>query len=113
MTAQQVALDDLAPHAYLVYTGEQAAPRVPALAETLRDALPALRLRVHAGGGSFKAQFKKADRSGARLALVFGDEEAAEDCLQIKPLTDARPQQRVALAEAARHIHALLADAPH
>ncbi|MES1954921.1 histidine--tRNA ligase [Salinisphaera hydrothermalis] len=111
MEAQGVALDDLAPQAYLVHTGDTASARVPALAERLRDALPELRLRVHAGGGSFKSQFKKADKSGARLALVFGDDEAADDTLQIKPLTDDREQERVGLSEAPARIAALLADA--
>ncbi len=111
MEAQGVPLDDLAPQAYLVHTGEAASARVPALAERLRDALPELRLRVHAGGGSFKSQFKKADKSGARLALVFGDDEAAGDTLQIKPLTDDREQETVGLAEAPARIAALLADA--
>ena len=78
------------------------------LAESLRDALPWLRLRVHAGGGSFKSQFKKADRSGARLALVFADDEAADDTIQIKPLAEAREQERVALAEAGERIAAML-----
>ncbi|AWN17729.1 histidine--tRNA ligase [Salinisphaera sp. LB1] len=111
MEAQGVALDDVAPQAYLVHTGDAASARVPALAERLRDALPGLRLRVHAGGGSFKSQFKKADKSGARLALVFGDDEAANDTLQIKPLTDDREQETVGLAEAPARIAALLADA--
>ena len=109
MAAQQVPLVDCAPQAYLVHEDGPAGARVARLAEGLRDALPDLRLRVHAGGGSFKSQFKKADRSGARLALVFGEDEAAEDALQIKPLVDSRPQERVAIAEAPARIAALLA----
>ncbi len=100
MQAQNVALDDLAPQVYLVHAGEAAAARVPALAEKLRDALPGLRLMTHAGSGGFKSQFKRADRSGARLALVFGDDEAAADVVQIKPLADNSAQERVALAQA-------------
>ena len=109
MAAQQVPLVDCAPQAYLVHEDGPAGARVARLAEGLRDALPDLRLRVHAGGGSFKSQFKKADRSGARLAVVFGEDEAAEDALQIKPLVDSRPQERVAIAEAPARIAALLA----
>lgn len=109
MAAQQVPLVDCTPQAYLVHEDGPAGPRVARLAEGLRDALPDLRLRVHAGGGSFKSQFKKADRSGARLALVFGEDEAAEGTLQIKPLVDSRPQERVAIAEAPARIAALLA----
>lgn len=108
MQTQNAALADLAPQVYLVYKGDAAQARVAVLAEALRDALPELRLRVNAGGGSLKSQFKRADKSGARLALVFGDDEAAADEIQIKPLTDRRPQEQVALDEAADRIAALL-----
>ncbi len=107
MQAQNVALDELAPQVYLVHAGE-AAVRVPALAETLRDALPGLRLMTHAGGGGFKSQFKRADRSGARLALIFGDDAAAAEVIQIKPLADDRAQERVALADAPARIADML-----
>lgn len=108
MEAQDVALVDLAPQVYLVHMGDRAPAAVPAVAERLRDRLPGLRLRVHAGGGGFKAQFKKADKSGARLALVFGDEEAADGTIQIKPLMDDQAQERVALADAPARIAGLL-----
>lgn len=108
MEAQGVALVDLAPQVYLVHMGDQASAAVPALAERLRDSLPDLRLRVHAGGGSFKSQFKKADKSGASLALVFGDDEVAADTIQIKPLMDDQAQERVALADAPGRIAGLL-----
>jgi histidyl-tRNA synthetase len=48
--------------------------------------VPGLRLLAHCGGGSFKSQFKKADKSGARLALILGDEELAQGTLGCKPL---------------------------
>ena len=108
MLDQNVPLDDLKPQVYLIHTGDTTGARVPALAEALRDALPDLRLRVHAGGGSMKSQFKRADKSGATLALIFGDDEAAADEIQIKPLTDAREQERVAIDAAAARIEALL-----
>ncbi|MES1934126.1 Histidine--tRNA ligase [Salinisphaera shabanensis T35B1] len=108
MLDQNVPLDDLKPQVYLIHTGDTTGARVPALAEALRDALPDLRLRVHAGGGSMKSQFKRADKSGATLALIFGDDEAAADEIQIKPLTDAREQERVAIEAAAGRIAALL-----
>ncbi|MES1947126.1 Histidine--tRNA ligase [Salinisphaera sp. C84B14] len=109
MLDQNVPLDDLKPQVYLIHTGDSTSARVPALAEALRDALPELRLRVHAGGGSMKSQFKRADKSGAQLALIFGDDEAAADEIQIKPLTDAREQERVAIDAAAERIATLLA----
>src|SRR5699024_5021705 len=109
MQAQQVALVDVRPQAYLVHVGEAAAAKVFALAESLRDAVPGLRLQVNTGGGGFKAQFKRADRSGARLALVFADDEAASDTLQIKPMSGAGGQQPVTLAAAPQRLAALLA----
>jgi histidyl-tRNA synthetase len=77
---------DAAPDAYLVALGDAAAAAAPALAERLRDAVPGLRLLTHCGGGSFKSQFKKADKSGARLALILGDEELARGTVGCKPL---------------------------
>jgi len=74
------------PHAYLVAVGEQAAAEALHLAEQLRDRVPGLRLLCHSGGGSFKSQFKRADRSGAALALVLGDDELARGEIGLKPL---------------------------
>jgi histidyl-tRNA synthetase len=64
-------------------------------AEELRAALPDLRLQVNCGGGSFKSQFKRADRSGARFALVIGDDEAAQQQVVIKPLRSDAAQETV------------------
>jgi histidyl-tRNA synthetase len=74
------------PHAYLVMVGDSAQAHGWVLAEQLRDALPALRLIVHCGGGSFKNQLKRADKSGAHHALILGDEEAARSEISIKDL---------------------------
>ena len=60
------------------------------VAETLRDAGASVVL--HAGGGSFKSQMKKADASGARLALIVGDDEAAAGSVAIKPLREGGEQ---------------------
>jgi histidyl-tRNA synthetase len=65
-------------------------------AEQLRDALPRLRLLTHCGGGSFKNQFKKADKSGARFALVLGDDELAQQQIAIKYLRNEQPQVSIA-----------------
>jgi len=85
------------PDAYLVAVGERAQREALLLAEQLRDQLPALRLLCHCGGGSFKSQFKKADRSGARLALVLGDDELAQGRVGIKPLRHDGEQQHIAV----------------
>jgi histidyl-tRNA synthetase len=81
------------PHVYLVMDGEQGAARGMVLAEELRAALPGLRLQVNCGGGSFKSQFKRADRSGAVFALVIGDSEAAQQQVVLKPLRSDADQE--------------------
>ena len=63
------------------------------LAEELRDNIPGLRLQSHIGGGGFKAQFKRADRSGAGYALVIGDDEAEQQRVAVKPLRGEGEQQ--------------------
>ena len=78
---------------YLVTLGDVAARAGLRLAEQLRDALPSLRLVVHAGGGSFKSQFKKADRSGALYALVLGEDEVAAQQIGFKPLRSGEEQE--------------------
>lgn len=85
----------LAPHAYLVMLGEGTKPAGLALAEALRDAVPELRIVSHSGSGSFRSQFKRADRSGARLALVLGEDELAGDRVVVKRLREDLPQEEV------------------
>jgi histidyl-tRNA synthetase len=99
LTEAGLAAAPTAPDLYLIAVGPDLYQQGLALAERLRDALPALRLHSHCGGGSFKSQFKKADRSGARFALVLGSNELARGVAGIKPLRDEGEQQEVALAE--------------
>lgn len=82
-----------APHAYLV--SSEAAEHRLGLAESLRDAWPGIRLVTDLQGGSFKAQFKRADRSGAAVALVLGEGELAAGEVTIKDLRGEAPQQAV------------------
>jgi histidyl-tRNA synthetase len=96
---QQVSIPASYPHLYIVTVGEQAERHGLLLSEQLREALPSLRVMTHCGGGSFKSQFKKADRSGARFALVLGDEEVAKRQAGIKPLREQIEQQTVGFAE--------------
>ncbi len=100
LEAEQVPREQYRPHAYLVLVGEAAQQRGLLLAEALRDALPLLRLETHCGGGSFKSQFKKADKSGARLALVLGEDEVANGAIGIKFLREEAEQQVLKQAQA-------------
>ena len=81
------------PHAYLVMVGEPAQQQGLLLAERLRDACPALRLSVNCGGGNFKAQLKRADQSGASLALLLGDDELQRAEVGIKMLRVEQAQR--------------------
>jgi histidyl-tRNA synthetase len=74
------------PHAYLVPVGGKAQAAALALAESLRDGLDGLRLLTHCGEGSLKAAMKRADKSGAALALIIGDTELAAGQVLVKPL---------------------------
>ena len=83
------------PDLYLVAAGEGTLPAAFRLAERLRDERPGLRLEVNLGGGSFKAQMKRADKSGARLALLLGETELAEERIGLKPLRGDGEQESV------------------
>lgn len=76
------------PNAYLVMAGEEAELTGVSLAESLRDNHPSYRLMVNGGAGSFKAQLKRADNSGADYAFILGDNEVSENTITIKPLRE-------------------------
>jgi len=93
LEAVGVVLPASEPHVYMVLSGALAEQRGMVLADQLRSAMPGLRLQANCGGGSFKSQFKRADRSGAAYALVMGDDEAAQERVLLKPLRDRAEQQ--------------------
>jgi histidyl-tRNA synthetase len=97
------------PDVYLVTLGEASERAGLKLAERLRDALPALRLINHCGGGGFKSQLKKADKSQARFALILGEDELAQREIVVKPLRGGE-QFRIALVELEATLTGLLAD---
>ena len=96
------------PHVYLVMLGDEATHAGLLLAEQLRDALPTLRLRSNCGGGNFKSQFKKADKSGATLALVLGEDEMSQDVVGVKNLRADSPQQTLQQSELVAYLKLLL-----
>lgn len=85
------------PDAYLIIADAQLQADALALAERLRDALPALKLLSNLGSGSMRAQFKRADRSGAHIALILGSDEWAAGEITAKWLRSEREQARVKL----------------
>ena len=82
------------PLVYVIHSGQPALWKALSLAEALRSTLEA-RILVHSGEGSFKSQFKKADKSGARFALILGEEELETGTVTIKDLRQASDQQRI------------------
>lgn len=93
---------------YFCAFGEPSELAALVLAEKLRDALPNLRLQVNAGGGGFKSQFKKADRSGALYALILGDNELQSNTIAIKPLRTDDEQLSVAWDDLTDHLKSSL-----
>ena len=102
--AQSVELPDTAPHAYLAAVGARASVLAHAVAERLRDAVPGLRLIVDAADGSFKAKLKRADRSGAQVALLLGEDEARDGRIAVKDLRSRGSQSTLAIEELAGHV---------
>ncbi len=105
---QQVAASADAAQVYFCTVGEAAERRARVLAESLRTALPALRLTLNAGGGKLKNQLGRAEKSGAGLWLVLGDSELAEGAVQVKSAIPSGGDERVAFAALADFIAARL-----
>ncbi|MEI6543353.1 MAG: histidine--tRNA ligase [Methylococcales bacterium] len=78
---------------FMIRVGETAEREGLRLAEAIRNEVPGLKLQVNCGGGSFKSQFKKADKSGADFALILGDDEVSRGELSLKSLRDDQGQQ--------------------
>ena len=87
------------PDIYLVNVGELAEKQAFTIAESLRSM--GLSVVLHAGGGSFKSQMKKADRSGARYAAILGDDETVAGEISLKPLLQSGEQVRCKLNQVA------------
>ncbi|MGI9234642.1 MAG: histidine--tRNA ligase, partial [Woeseiaceae bacterium] len=82
---------------YIAAVGEGAQVRAFALAEELRDSIDGVRVEVNLGGGSFKSQMKRADKSNAEYALLLGEQELSENRIGVKPLRSKEDQESVAL----------------
>ncbi|MBS0388256.1 MAG: histidine--tRNA ligase [Proteobacteria bacterium] len=87
------------PAVYVIASGERAGARALAVAEQLRAALPGQGVHMNLGGGNFKAQFRRADRSGACLALILGDAELERGVAALKPLRREAGQSECPLGE--------------
>lgn len=93
---------------YVTALGEKAELFAVKVAEQLRNTLPDLRVQSHCGGGNFKKQMKRADKSGARVALIIGDNEAEQQQVGIKHLRREEQQQTVAMDELVSSLQAAI-----
>ena len=91
---------------YVVYQGEGTTLAAFQLAEKLRSELPHLSTMLHCSGGNFKKQFKRADKSGATLALVLGESEVQNNQVVVKLLLGVAEQQTIDVANLIEHVKA-------
>ena len=91
---------------YVVYQGEGTTLAAFQLAEKLRSELPHLSTMLHCSGGNFKKQFRRADKSGATLALVLGESEVQTNQVVVKHLLGTAEQQTIDVANLIEHVKA-------
>ncbi len=92
-------------HVYLVLVGDNALSKGMPLAEKWRSQVPQLKLQVNCGGGSIKSQMKKADKSGAEMAFILGDDELEKNVLTLKFLREKKDQKVVELNNIAEYLN--------
>ena len=92
---------------YMIRVGEAAEREGLRFAETIRNEVQGLKLQVNCGGGSFKSQFKKADKIGADYAIILGDDEVSRGEVSIKSLRNGQEQQTLSQAEAITFLQTL------
>ena len=99
----------VSPDVYVVVSGARATDEALSIVERLRGERPLLRFELNLGGGNFKAQFRRADKSGAPLALVIGDDELSRGVLGVKPLRVESGQSECPIEALAAAVDAALA----
>ena len=99
----------VSPDVYVVVSGARATAEALSIVERLRGERPLLRFELNLGGGNFKAQFRRADKSGAPLALVIGDDELSRGVLGVKPLRVESGQSECPIEALAVGVDAALA----
>lgn len=99
---------DVAPDVYTVAVGDGVYNRALAITEAVRDEVPTVVIKTHVGGGSFKSQMKKADKSGAQYAMLMGEDEVAANKVTIKPLRSGGEQIQLDISELAPWLQSTL-----
>ncbi len=96
---------------YVVAVGDRTLEAAIAIAEKLRDEVAGIRVELNLGGGSFKSQLKRADKSNAQYALILGEQEIADGRAGLKPLRSTDDQTSVAFEELPATLAGLLGKA--
>jgi histidyl-tRNA synthetase len=99
MQSQGVQVEGNQPDIYVALVGERAEVAGLALVEQWRDQLAGCRIETNCGGGSFKSQLKRADKSGARYAVILGDSETEQEIAGLKNLRVDEPQLQLTWAQ--------------
>ncbi len=105
---QKVQREDDRPHVYFINAGADEQTEALQLAEQLRSGNAALKLVLNCGGGSLKAQMKRADKSGASVAIILGERELQQNEVSLKYLRSDREQQLVPILNLSAHINELI-----
>ena len=108
MEDDNVAIPEEPTHAYLVMFGDAAEKRGLQLAEEMRSKISGLRLAMNCGGGSFKSQFKKADKSNALVAIIIGEDEINNGTVSIKNLREKSEQQTIQQTELVEQLNKIV-----
>jgi len=91
-------------NAYLVLIGDAALSKGMPLSEKWRNEFPGLKLQVNCGGGSIKSQMKKADKSGANIAFILGEDEIEKKVITVKFLREKKEQEVIRLDEVSGYL---------
>lgn len=109
-TLSEEAQDDSFADVYVTAMGDDTQSYAVEVAEHLRNILPDARIMMHCGGGNFKKQLKRADKTGARLALLLGSDEMQSRNVGVKPLRDGQEQVTVSFDSLCEKVSELLGE---
>ena len=102
--------DSSIPHIYLIISGGKSKSDGLLLAEKIRDQKPYIKVLTNCGDGSLKSQFKKADKSGAKIAMILGEDELEKKQLTVKYLREEKPQITIGWSEISNFLTNVITD---
>lgn len=103
-----VEISSKLPNVYIVSLGDKGQEQAFSVSSILRNEIDGITIMQNSGGGSFKSQFKKADKSGAGIALVIGEDEVEKGIVGLKYLREKREQETVSVSEIVSRMRELI-----